>query len=34
LERQPTPLPETVVGEAPDVPSAPAADETPALIKH
>ncbi len=34
LERQPTPLPETVVGEAPAVPSAPAADETPALIKH
>ena len=34
LERQPTPLPETIVGEAPAVPSAPAADETPALIKH
>ena len=33
LERQPTPLPDTVA-EAPAVPSAPAADETPALIKH
>ena len=33
LERQPAPLPDTVA-EAPAVPSAPAADETPALIKH
>ena len=33
LERQPTPLTE-VAAEAPAVPSAPAADESPALIKH
>ncbi len=33
LERQPTPLTE-VAAETPAVPSAPAADESPALIKH